>query len=52
MPKILENLVKKLSGKGKSKSSAYAIATNQLQKTGKLKSKTNKLTKTTKLKTK
>lgn len=54
MPKILEDFVKKLSRKGKSKSAAYAIATSQLQKTGKLKPKTNKLTKTkaTKLKTK
>ena len=54
MPKILENLVKKLLSKGKSKSAAYAIATSQLQKTGKLKPKTNKLikTKATKLKTK
>ena len=54
MPKILEDLVKKLSRKGKSKSAAYVIATSQLQKTGKLKPRTKKLTKlkTVKLKTK
>ena len=54
MPKILEDLVKKLLSKGKSKSAAYAIATSQLQKIDKLKPKTNKLTKTktTKLKIK
>jgi len=37
MPKILEDLRKKIQKTGKSKSSAYAIATSALQKQGKLK---------------
>lgn len=37
MPKILDDLVKKLMKKGHDKSSAYAIATSSLQKAGKLK---------------
>jgi hypothetical protein len=44
MPKILENLVNKLQAKGRSKSSSYAIATSQLQKSGKLKPGTQELT--------
>lgn len=44
MPKILENLVSKLQSQGKSKSSAYAIATSSLQKSGYLKKGTNKST--------
>lgn len=43
MPKVLEKLVTKLERKGKSKSSAYAIATSALQKQGKLKKGTQKL---------
>ncbi len=39
MPKILEDLVKKLMADGKTKSQAYAIATDALQKQGKLKKK-------------
>jgi hypothetical protein len=39
MPKKLEDLVSKLRAKGKSKSSAYAIATSALQKSGDLKKK-------------
>lgn len=45
MPKILENLVKKLESQGKSTSSAYAIATSVLQKRGVLKAGTQKLSK-------
>lgn len=37
MPKILERLVSQLEAKGKSKSSAFAIATSALQKSGNLK---------------
>lgn len=37
MPAILERLVKQLMSKGKSKSSAFAIATSTLQKAGDLK---------------
>ncbi len=44
MPAILERLVNQLKAKGKSKSSAYAIATSALQKSGKLKKGTQKLT--------
>ena len=42
MPKILEQAVKKIMAKGKSKSQAYAIATSALQKSGKLKKKRKK----------
>ena len=44
MPKILDRLVKQLRGKGFNKSSSYAIATSQLQKSGNLKKGTNKAT--------
>lgn len=44
MPKILERLVGQLQAKGKSKSSAYAIATSVLQKSGNLKKGTQKAT--------
>lgn len=44
MPKILERLVSQLQAKGKSKSSAYAIATSALQKSGNLKKGTQKAT--------
>lgn len=44
MPKILEDLRKKVQAKGASKSSAYAIATSALQKQGKLKKGTQKVT--------
>jgi hypothetical protein len=37
MPKILERLVSQLRAKNYSKSSAYAVATNALQKSGNLK---------------
>lgn len=37
MPAILDRLVKQLVAKGKSKSSAFAIATSVLQKSGNLK---------------
>ena len=37
MPKILERLVGQLEAKGKDKSSAFAIATKALQKSGNLK---------------
>ena len=37
MPKIVEDLAKKIQKTGKSKSAAYAIATSALQKQGKLK---------------
>lgn len=37
MPAILERLVSQLQAKGKSKSSAFAIATAALQKSGNLK---------------
>lgn len=36
MPKILEDLVKKLKKEGKDEQSAYAIATSALKKSGKL----------------
>ena len=36
MPKIVEDLAKKIQKTGKSKSSAYAIATAALQKQGKM----------------
>lgn len=44
MPAILEKLVNKLRAKGKSKSSAYAIATSALQKSGNLKKGTQEAT--------
>jgi hypothetical protein len=44
MPKILERLVSQLEAKGKPKSSAFAIATSQLQKHGVLKKGTQELT--------
>ena len=44
MPVILERLVKQLRAKGKSKSSAFAIATSTLQKAGDLKKGTQKPT--------
>lgn len=39
MPAILEKLVRKIKSQGKSSSSAWAIATSALQKSGKLKKK-------------
>lgn len=44
MPKILERLVSQLRAKGKSKASAYAIATAALQKSGNLKKGTQQAT--------
>ena len=44
MPAILERLVSQLMQKGKSKSSAFAIATSSLQRAGDLKPGTNKAT--------
>jgi len=44
MPAILDRLVKQLQAKGHSKSSAYAIATKSLQKSGNLKKGSNKAT--------
>lgn len=44
MPAILERLVKQLKAKGKSTSSAYAIATSALQKAGNLKKGTQQAT--------
>jgi hypothetical protein len=44
MPAILDRLVKQLQAKGHSKSSAYAIATKSLQKSGNLKKGTQKAT--------
>jgi len=44
MPKILERLVSQLRAKGKSKSSAFAIATSALQKSGNLKKGTQEPT--------
>lgn len=44
MPAILERLVKQLQAKGKSKSSAFAIATSALQKSGNLKKGSQKPT--------
>lgn len=44
MPKILDRLVKQLKAKGKSTSSAFAIATSGLQKSGNLKKGTNTAT--------
>lgn len=44
MPAILDRLVRQLVAKGKSKSSAFAIATSALQKSGNLKKGTTKAT--------
>ncbi len=44
MPPILERLVKQLQAKGYQKSSAFAIATSQLQKAGDLKKGSTKPT--------
>lgn len=44
MPAILERLVSQLQAKGKSKSSAYAIATKALQRSGNLKPGTQEAT--------
>lgn len=44
MPAILERLVSQLRAKGKSKSSAFAIATSALQKSGNLKKGTQEAT--------
>lgn len=44
MPAILERLVSQLQAKGKSKSSAYAIATAALQRSGNLKKGTQQAT--------
>lgn len=44
MPAILDRLVKQLVAKGKSKSSAFAIATSVLQKSGNLKKGTTEAT--------
>lgn len=44
MPAILERLVSQLMAKGKSKSSAFAIATAALQKSGNLKKGTQQAT--------
>lgn len=44
MPAILDRLVKQLMAKGKSKSSAFAIATSALQKSGNLKKGSQKAT--------
>ena len=44
MPAILDRLVKQLRAKGHSESSAYAIATKALQRSGNLKSGTQKTT--------
>jgi hypothetical protein len=44
MPAILERLVSQLQAKGKSKSSAFAIATSVLQKSGDLKKGTQQAT--------
>ena len=45
MPKILEDAVKQIEKTGKSKNSAFAIATSALQKSGSLKPGTNQPTK-------
>jgi len=44
MPKILDRLVSQLQAKGKSKKSAFAIATAVLQRSGNLKKGTQKAT--------
>jgi len=43
MPKVLDKLVSKLKAKGVPQDKAYAVATSQLQKSGKLKKGTAKL---------
>ena len=45
MPRILDVAVKQIKKKGHSTSSAYAIATSALQKSGALKKGSNKATK-------
>ena len=44
MPKVLEDLVSKLKAQGHDEDSAWAIATSQLQKSGKLKKGSQNLT--------
>ena len=44
MPAILDRLVKQLKAKGYNESSAFAIATSSLQRTGRLKKGTNRAT--------
>lgn len=44
MPKILDRLVSQLKAKGKDQSSAFAIATKALQKSGNLKPGTQEAT--------
>ena len=44
MPAILERLVRQLKSKGYNESSAYAIATKALQRSGNLKKGTSKVT--------
>jgi hypothetical protein len=44
MPRILDDAVKQIKRKGVSTSSAYAMATSALQKSGSLKAGTNKPT--------
>jgi hypothetical protein len=44
MPELLERLVEQLMAKGKNRSSAFAIATSQLQDAGNLKPGTQELT--------
>ena len=44
MPKILEDLEKKIEKSGKPKSNAFAIATSALQKQGKMKHGSQELT--------
>ena len=44
MPKILDEAVKRIKRKGVSTSSAYAMATSALQKSGSLKKRSNKPT--------
>lgn len=45
MPKVLEDLVKKLKSKGMPENKAWAIATSTLQKKGVLKKGSHKLNK-------
>lgn len=44
MPKILDDLEKKIEAKGKPRSNAFAIATSALQKQGKMKRGSQQLT--------
>ncbi len=44
MPKVLEDCVKRVMTQGRSKSSAFAICTASLQKSGSLKKGTQELT--------